>query len=49
MLESSPTCPPLNYSSIVHLPEGTMSVAPQLNNITDIFLKLKAELATIKI
>ena len=48
MLESSPTCPTHNYSHIVHSPEGTTSVAPQLNYITNIVLELKAELAKIK-
>ena len=45
MLESSSTCHAPNYSHIVHLPEGTTSVAPQLNYITEIILELEAELA----
>ena len=45
MLESSLTCSTPNYSHIVHSPEGNISLAPQLNYITDIVLKLKAELA----
>jgi len=49
MLESSPACFSPNYSHIVHSPEGNISVAPQLNYITDIVLELKAELAKIKI
>jgi len=48
VLESSPACPGLNYSHIVHSPEGNISLAPQLNYITDIILELKAELAKIK-
>jgi hypothetical protein len=48
MLESSPACPSPNYSHIIHSPEGNISLAPQLNYITDIILELKAELAKIK-
>ena len=48
MLEASPACPGPNYSYIVHSPEGNISVAPQLNYITDIVLELKAKLAKIK-
>ena len=48
MLESSPNCHAPNYSLIVHSLEGTTSVTPQLNYITNIVLKLKAELAKIK-
>ena len=48
MLEPSYACPGPNYSHIVHSPEGNISLAPQLNYITDIFLKLKVELAKIK-
>ena len=48
MLEPSAACPERNYSQIVHSPEGNISVAPQLNYITDIVLELKAELAKIK-
>ena len=48
MLESSPTCSSPNYSHIVHSPEGNISLAPQLNYITEIVLELKAELAKIK-
>ena len=48
MLELSPTCCAHNYSHIVHSSEGTTSVAPQLNYITDTVLELKAELAKIK-
>ena len=48
MLEASPTCPGPNYSHIVHSPEGNISIAPQLNYITDIVLELKVELAKIK-
>ena len=49
MLESSSACPGPNYSHIVHSPEGNISLAPQLNYITDIVLELKEELAKIKI
>ena len=48
MLESSPTYPAPNYSHIVHLSEGTTSVTPQWNYITNIVLELKAKLAKIK-
>jgi len=48
MLEPSAACPGRNYSHIVHLPEGNISLAPQLNYITDIVLELKIELAKIK-
>ena len=48
MLESSPAYPDPNYSHIVHSLEGTISLAPQLNFITDIVLELKTELAKIK-
>jgi len=48
MLELSSACPSPNYSHIVHSPEGNISLAPQLNYITDIILELKAELAKIK-
>jgi len=48
MLESSPACPRLNYSHIVHSLKGIASVAPLINYITDIILELKAELAKIK-
>ena len=48
MRESSPACPGPNYSHIVHSPEGSISLAPQLNCITDIILELKAELSKIK-
>ena len=48
MLESSPAYTGPNYSHIVHSPEDNISVAPQLNYITDIVLELKAELAKIK-
>ena len=48
MLESTPTWPASNYLHIVHLLEGTTSVAPQLNSITDIIFELKAKLAKIK-
>jgi len=41
MLESSHTCPALNYSHIVYTPEAIISVTPQLNYITDIVLELK--------
>ena len=49
MVESSPNCPTPNYSYIVHSLEGTTSVTPQLNYITDIVLELKDKLAKIKI
>ena len=49
MLEPSSTCLGPNYSHIVHSPEGNISLAPQLNYITDIVLELKAELAKINI
>ena len=48
MLESSFNCPAPNHSHIVHSPEGTTSVIPQLNYITYIVLELKAKLAKIK-
>ena len=48
MLELSSACPSPNYSHIVHSPEGNISLALQLNYITDIVLELKAELAKIK-
>ena len=48
MLESSPAYPDPNYSHIVHSPEGNISLAPQLNYITNIVLELKAELVKIK-
>ena len=48
MPELSSACPRANYSRIVRSPEGNISLAPQLNYITDIVLKLKAELAKIK-
>ena len=48
MLESSPASPGLNYSHIVLSSEDIHSTAPQLNYITDIILKLKAELTKIK-
>ena len=47
MLEASPAFPGPNYSHIVYSPEGNISVAPQLNYITDIILELKTELAKI--
>jgi len=48
MLEPSSACPGPNYSHIVHSPEGNISLAPQLNYITDIVLELKTELTKIK-
>ena len=48
MLESSLACPGSNYSHIVHSPKGNISLAPQLNYITNIVLELKAKLAKIK-
>ena len=48
MLEPSSACPESNYSHIVHSSEGNISLAPQLNYITDMVLKLKVELAKIK-
>ena len=48
MLEPSSACPGPNYSHIVYSPEGNISVAPQLNYITDIVLELKVELTKIK-
>jgi len=47
MLESSPACPGPNYSHIVHSPKGNVSLAPQVNCITDTVLELKVELAKI--
>ena len=47
MLDSSPVCPGLNYSQIVRSPEGLSLIAPQLTYMTDMVLKLKAELAKI--
>jgi len=49
MMESSPACPGPNYSYIVHSPEGNISLAPELNYITNIVLELKVELAKIKV
>ena len=49
MLESFASCPTPNYSHIMHSPEGVISLAPQLNYLTDIVLELKAELAKIKV
>jgi len=48
MLEPSSSCPRPNYSHIVHSLEGNISLAPQLNYITDIVLELKTELNKIK-
>ena len=48
MLEPSSACPGPNYSHIVHSLEDNISLAPQLNYITNIVLELKAELAKIK-
>ena len=45
MLESSPNYPAPNYSHIVYSLEGTTSITPQLNYITNIILELKDELA----
>jgi len=45
MLEPSSACPGPNYSHIVHSPKSNISLAPQLNYITDVVLELKAELA----
>jgi len=41
MFEPSPACPGPNYAHIVHSPESNISLAPQLNFITDIVLELK--------
>ena len=49
MLESASSCPTANSSRIVHTLEGSMSLAHQLNYITDIVLELKAKLAKINI
>jgi len=49
MLESSPSCRTSIYSHIVHSPEGTTFVTPQLNYITYIVLKLRAELAKLRL
>ena len=48
MLEPSSACPGPNYSYIVHSPEGNISLALQLNYITDIVLELKYELGKTK-
>ena len=48
MLESSTSCFTPNYSHIVHPREGVISLAPQLNYLTDIILELKVELVKIK-
>ena len=48
MLEPPSSCSGPNYSHIAYSPEGNISLAPQLNYITDIVLELKAELAKIK-
>ena len=49
MLEPLDNYPACNYSNIVHTPEGTNSVVPQLNFIINIVLELKSELAKINI
>jgi len=49
MLKSSATYSAPNYSHVIHLPEGTTSVSPQLNYISDTVLKVKVELAKTKI
>ena len=48
MLELSNSCPNPGYSHIVHSPEGVTLLAPQLNYLKDLVLKLKVELAKIK-
>ena len=48
MLEPPSSCSGPNYSHIAYSPEGNISLAPQLNYITDIVLELKVELAKIK-
>jgi len=48
MLESFVSCLVPNYSHIVHPREGVISLAPQLNYLTDIILELKVELVKIK-
>jgi len=47
MLQSSNSCPNFGYFHIMHSPEGFTTLAPQLNNITDVALELKEELAKI--
>jgi len=49
MLESSSSCPNPDCSHIVHSPERSTTLAPQLSYITDIILELKEELAKIKV
>jgi len=49
MLQSSSSCPNPGYFHIVHSPEGFTTLAPQLNYITNIVLKLKVELVKIKV
>ena len=48
MLEPSASCPTPNYSHIVYSFEGVISLASQLNYLTDLVLKLKAELVENK-
>jgi len=48
MFKPSSACLGPNYSHIVHSPKGNISLAPQLNYITDIVLELKVELAKIE-
>jgi len=48
MLQSSSSCPNLGHSHIMHSPERFTTMAPQLDYITNIVLKLKEELAKIK-
>jgi len=48
VLETSYTCPALSYTHILHILEGSTSLAPQLNYITDIVLELRAKLGKIK-
>ena len=48
MLESSTSCPNLDYYRIIHSLKGLTSLASQLNYIIDIVLELKAKLVKIK-
>ena len=48
MLESSARSLAPNYSHIVHSHEAVKSLAHQLNDLTDIVLELKADLAKTK-
>jgi len=48
-VQQSPACPGPSYFHIGHSLEGSTLFAPELNYIMDIVLKLKAELAKIRL